>query len=124
MGEAGSERGESDQNLVRAQAGDQVAFESLYRQYAGRVYGLCLRLSADQPRAEELTQDVFVRVWEKLPSFRGESAFSSWLYRLAVNVVLGQRPPPWSSGVACRRMRPCRHPGDSCRTSRASRRST
>ena len=75
----------------RAQAGDQAAFERLYREYAGRVYGLCLRLSADQVRAEELTQDVFVRVWEKLPSFRGESAFSSWLYRLAVNVVLGQR---------------------------------
>lgn len=74
-----------------AQAGDQAAFERLYREYAGRVYGLCLRLSADQVRAEELTQDVFVRVWEKLPSFRGESAFSSWLYRLAVNVVLGQR---------------------------------
>lgn len=75
----------------RAQAGEQAAFESLYREHAGRVYGLCLRLSADAGRATELTQDVFVRAWERLPSFRGESAFSSWLYRLAANVVFGER---------------------------------
>ena len=75
----------------RAQAGDQAAFEGLYREHVGRVYALCLRLSADRVLAEELAQDVFVRVWEKLPSFRGESAFSSWLYRLAVNTVLGKR---------------------------------
>ena len=71
-----------------AQAGDQDAFERIYREHVERVYALCLRLSADAVRARELTQDVFVRAWEKLPSFRGESAFSSWLHRIAVNLVL------------------------------------
>jgi len=72
----------------RAQQGDQAAFEALYRQHVGRVYALCLRLTADAAEAEELTQDAFVRVWERLASFRGESAFSTWLYRVTVNVVL------------------------------------
>lgn len=77
--------------VQRAQAGDVPAFEQLYRDHVGRVYALCLRLSGDVARAEELTQDVFVRAWEKLESFRGESAFGTWLHRLAVNVVLGER---------------------------------
>ncbi len=72
----------------RAQAGDEDAFQSLYREQAGRVYAVCLRLSGDPATAEELTQDVFVRVWERIRSFRGESAFSTWLHRLAVNVAL------------------------------------
>ena len=76
-----------DDRVIRATAGDESAFESLYREHAGRVYALCLRLSGDRGRATELTQDVFVRCWEKLSTFRGESAFGSWLYRLAVNVV-------------------------------------
>lgn len=75
----------------RAQEGDVAAFEQLYRENVGRVYALCLRLSADANRAEEFTQDVFIRAWEKLGSFRGESAFTSWLHRLTVNVVLSQR---------------------------------
>jgi RNA polymerase sigma-70 factor (ECF subfamily) len=79
----------------RAQAGDQEAFGDLYRAHAGRVYALCLRLEADAARAEELTQDVFVRAWERLASYRGESAFGTWLYRLAVNVVLGDRRSAW-----------------------------
>jgi RNA polymerase sigma-70 factor (ECF subfamily) len=74
-----------------AQSGDQGAFEQIYRENAGRVYALCLRLTGDPVQAQDLTQDVFVRAWEKLPSFRGESAFSSWLHRLAVNVVLSGR---------------------------------
>jgi RNA polymerase sigma-70 factor (ECF subfamily) len=75
--------------LVRAaQAGDAAAFEQLYRLHVGRVYALCLRLAGDVPRAETLTQDVFVRVWRKLASFAGRSAFSTWLHRLAVNVVV------------------------------------
>jgi RNA polymerase sigma factor (sigma-70 family) len=77
--------------VQRAQSGDTRAFEQLYRENAGRVYALCLRLSGDAVRAEELTQDVFVRAWEKLDGFRGESAFSSWLHRLTVNLVLGER---------------------------------
>jgi RNA polymerase sigma-70 factor (ECF subfamily) len=75
--------------LVRlAQTGDVAAFEQLYRENEGRVYAVCLRIVANVSRAEELTQDVFVRIWEMLASFRGESAFSSWLHRVAVNVVL------------------------------------
>jgi RNA polymerase sigma factor (sigma-70 family) len=79
------------QLVQQAQMGDTRAFEQLYRENVGRIYALCLRLCADPVRAEELTQDVFVRAWEKLSGFRGESAFSSWLHRLAVNVVLGER---------------------------------
>jgi RNA polymerase sigma-70 factor (ECF subfamily) len=78
--------------LVRAaQEGSVAAFERLYRIHVGRVHALCLRLSGDAVLAEELTQDVFVRAWEKLESFRGESALSTWLHRLAVNVVLASR---------------------------------
>ena len=78
--------------LVRqAQAGDLVAFERLYRENERKVFGLCFRLSSDPALAEELTQEVFVRAWRKLSSFRGESAFSSWLYPLTVNVALSER---------------------------------
>ncbi len=75
----------------RAQAGDEGAFAELYRQHSGRVHALCLRLAGEAQAARELTQDVFVRIWEGLGSFRGESAFSSWVHRLAVNVFLAQR---------------------------------
>lgn len=74
--------------IRRAQEGDRAAFEQIYREHVGRVYAICLRILADSGRAQELTQDVFVRLWEMIGTFRGESAFSSWLYRLAVNVVL------------------------------------
>lgn len=80
-----------DDLVARAAAGDQGSFRELYRQHAGRVYALCLRLTGDASDAEERTQDVFVRLWDKLASFRGDSAFSSWLHRLAVNVVLNER---------------------------------
>ena len=76
-------------NIVRqAQNGDRAAFEQIYRENVGRVYAICLRILANSARAQELTQEVFVRVWEMIGTFRGESAFSSWLYRLTVNVVL------------------------------------
>ena len=75
--------------VEQAQAGDMSAFEALYRSHVGRIHALCLRMSGDPREAEELTQDAFVRAWEKLDSFRGASAFSSWLHRLTVNVVLG-----------------------------------
>ena len=81
----------TDELVRRAQAGDQAAFRDLYYQLAGRVYALCLRLTGDAGAAEERTQDVFVRAWDKLRSFRGESLFSSWLHRLAVNVVMNER---------------------------------
>jgi len=76
--------------VARARAGDLDAFEQLYRRTSGRVYALCLRMSGDREKAKELLQDVFVRVWERLSTFRGEAAFTSWLHRLAVNVVLVQ----------------------------------
>src|SRR5436853_6567106 len=82
---------DSSDLIQRAQQGDQAAFEQLYREHVGRVYALCLRLTADAREAEELTQDAFVRAWERLASFRGESAFASWLYRLTVNVVFMSR---------------------------------
>jgi len=81
----------SHADAVRAAAGDRTAFERLYRQHNARVYSLCARMVADRSRAEELTQDVFVRAWEKLHLFRGDSSFSTWLHRLAVNVVLNER---------------------------------
>jgi RNA polymerase sigma-70 factor (ECF subfamily) len=71
-----------------AQKGDVTAFERLYHANAGRVMALCLRLAGDRQAAEELMQDVFVRTWEKLPAFRGESAFSTWLHRVTVNAFL------------------------------------
>ncbi|MEP6691061.1 MAG: sigma-70 family RNA polymerase sigma factor [Gemmatimonadaceae bacterium] len=77
--------------LVRqAQAGDEAAFGALYREHVGRVHALCLRLAGDRVRAEELTQDTFVRAWERLSTFRGDSAFSSWLHRLAVNMAFNE----------------------------------
>jgi RNA polymerase sigma-70 factor, ECF subfamily len=81
----------ADALVAKAAAGDRAAFEGLYREHVGRVYALCVRMAGDRAAAEELTQDVFVRCWEKLALFRGESAFSTWLHRLAVNVVLHRR---------------------------------
>ncbi|MBI4552542.1 MAG: sigma-70 family RNA polymerase sigma factor [Candidatus Latescibacteria bacterium] len=77
--------------IQQAQRGNRTAFEHLYRHHVGRVYAICLRLSADADQAEELTQEVFIRAWQTLSSFRAESAFSSWLYRLAVNVAFIDR---------------------------------
>jgi len=76
-----------DDDVCKAQAGDLDAFERLYRSHVARVYALCLRLTANRHAAEELTQDAFVRAWERIRSFRGQSAFSTWLHRLTVNVV-------------------------------------
>jgi RNA polymerase sigma-70 factor (ECF subfamily) len=81
-----------EQERVRAaQNGDLVAFEELYRDNVGRIHAVCFRLAGDAALAEELTQDVFVRAWQKLPSFRGDSAFSTWLHPLAINVALSER---------------------------------
>jgi RNA polymerase sigma-70 factor (ECF subfamily) len=79
------------QDVARASAGDRAAFESLYRTHVNRVFALCVRMTNDRSSAEELTQDVFVRAWQKLSLFRGDSAFGTWLHRLAVNVVLNAR---------------------------------
>lgn len=77
--------------VARAARGDRVAFEAIYAREAGRVYALCLRLAGDRRRAEEYTQDVFVRAWQRLATFRGEAALSSWLHRLTMNVVFEER---------------------------------
>ncbi len=78
-------------DVALAAAGDRRAFERLYRTHADRIYSVCVRMLQDRTRAEELTQDVFVRAWSKLGQFRGESAFGTWLHRMAVNVVLNDR---------------------------------
>lgn len=79
----------SDRQLVaRAREGDVGAFEALYRAHVGRVHAVCLRIAADSRTAEEFTQETFVRAWEMLGSFRGESAFGTWLHRIAVNTSL------------------------------------
>ncbi len=72
----------------RAQARDPQAFEQLYRTHVRRIYAVCFRMAADVTRAEEFTQQAFVTAWQKLPLFRGESAFASWLHRIAVNTAL------------------------------------
>jgi RNA polymerase sigma-70 factor (ECF subfamily) len=78
-------------DVALAARGDRRAFERLYRQHVDRVFTLCARMTGERQRAEELTQDIFVRVWEKLGTFRGDSAFGTWLHRMAVNVVLNDR---------------------------------
>ena len=83
-----NEAGQPDDLVRRAQAGDVTAFEALYRSHAGPILALCRRMTHDDGDARELTQDVFVRAWERLTGFRGQSAFGTWLHRLAVNVVL------------------------------------
>jgi RNA polymerase sigma-70 factor (ECF subfamily) len=80
----------NDADDVRAAAaGDRQAFQRLYRLHVGRIHGAVYRLVGfDHARAEDLTQDAFVRAWQKLAEFRHESAFGTWLYRLAINVAL------------------------------------
>jgi RNA polymerase sigma-70 factor (ECF subfamily) len=74
--------------IARASAGDMRAFQLLYDRSVGRVYALCLRMTADPVRARQLTHDAFVRAWERLSTFRGDAAFGTWMHRLTVNVVL------------------------------------
>jgi len=78
---------EPPSDVARAAAGDARAFEALYRAHLPRVHSLVRRMTAGRD-ADELTQDVFVRVWQKLATFRGDSSFATWLHRLAVNVVI------------------------------------
>ena len=77
--------------LERARGGDLQAFEGLYRRYVGQIYALCLRMTGEPARAEDCTQEAFIRGWQKLAGFRGESAFGTWLHRIAVNEVLGRQ---------------------------------
>ncbi|MEJ2009754.1 MAG: sigma-70 family RNA polymerase sigma factor [Acidobacteriota bacterium] len=82
-------RNEAISRLVdRAKKGDEAATEELYRLHSRRVYSLCIRMVANQAEAEDLTQEIFLHAFRKIHTFRGEAAFSTWLYRLGVNVVL------------------------------------
>jgi RNA polymerase sigma-70 factor (ECF subfamily) len=74
--------------ITRAQRGEEKAFEALFHAHKRRVYHLCLRMIANTAEAEELTQEVFLQLFRKIHTFRGESAFSTWLHRLSVNTVL------------------------------------
>jgi RNA polymerase sigma-70 factor (ECF subfamily) len=76
--------------IERAKQGDAQAFEILYNLHKRRVYSLCLRMTANTAAAEDLTQEAFLQLYRKIGTFRGESAFSTWLHRMAVNVVLMQ----------------------------------
>src|SRR5579872_1084769 len=74
--------------IDRAKGGDAESFEGLYGLHKRRVYSLCLRMTGNTAEAEDLTQEAFLQLYRKIATFRGESAFSTWLHRLAVNVVL------------------------------------
>jgi RNA polymerase sigma-70 factor (ECF subfamily) len=74
--------------IERAKQGDADAFQTLYNLHKRRVYSLCLRMTANTAEAEDLTQEAFLQLFRKIGTFRGESAFSTWLHRMSVNVVL------------------------------------
>src|SRR5271166_713569 len=77
--------------IARAQQGDAESFEALYSLHKRRVYPLCLRMTGNPADAEDMTQEAFLQLYRKIATFRGESAFSTWLHRLTVNVVLMHR---------------------------------
>jgi RNA polymerase sigma-70 factor, ECF subfamily len=84
-----SVKAQTDADLVkRAQQGDADAFATLFRSHKTRIYSLCLRMTNNTAEAEDLTQEAFLQVFRKLATFRGDSALSTWLYRIAVNTVL------------------------------------
>jgi RNA polymerase sigma-70 factor (ECF subfamily) len=76
--------------IRRAQKSDSRAFEKLYRMHIDKVYGLCLRMTGNVAEAEDCAQEAFIQAWNKLNKFRGDSAFATWLHRIAVNAVLGR----------------------------------
>ena len=76
--------------IEQAQRSSRRAFEALYRLHIDRVYGVCLRMTGNVSEAEDCAQDAFIQAWNKLHLFRGDSAFSTWLHRIAVNSVLGR----------------------------------
>jgi RNA polymerase sigma-70 factor (ECF subfamily) len=80
----------AEQELInKAKHGDQQAFHQLYLTHHRRVYGICWRMLADKDSAEDVCQEVFVQLWQKISNFRGESKFSTWLHSVTSNVVLG-----------------------------------
>jgi RNA polymerase sigma-70 factor (ECF subfamily) len=92
MLEARSEQIDWEAALVqRARTGDVRAFERLYREHIGRVYGLCLRLTRDEASAQDCAQETFINAWRALERFETRSSLATWLHRIAVNVVLAKR---------------------------------
>lgn len=78
-----------DTELVKSvQKGDRAAFKSLYTLYAGRIYALTLRMISEKNAADDILQDIFIRAWEKIGTFKFKSSFYTWLHRLAVNVII------------------------------------
>jgi RNA polymerase sigma-70 factor (ECF subfamily) len=91
-----------ERSLVeRAQDNDTLAYERLYQMHIGRVFALCVRLCNDRDMAEDLAQEAFVMAWRKLDAFRGDSAFGSWLYRIATNTALSylRKHKPFKNSV-------------------------
>jgi len=78
-------------DVALAASGDQRAFERIYRQHVARIHSLARRMLGGEGDPDELTQDIFVRAWERLGTYRGEAAFGTWLHRLAVNAILNWR---------------------------------
>jgi RNA polymerase sigma-70 factor (ECF subfamily) len=76
--------------ILKAQRSDARAFEALYRLHVDKIYGLCLRMTGNVSEAEDCTQEAFIQAWNKMEKFRGDSAFATWLHRIAVNAVLGR----------------------------------
>lgn len=74
--------------IRRAQEGDREAFHLLYREHIGRVYAVCWRLLGDRQKAEDASQESFVKVWQCLPEFKGDSSFATWLHRIATRTAI------------------------------------
>lgn len=88
---ATTDAGTDESALIRrAQRSDSRAFEALYKMHVDRVYGVCLRMTGNVSEAEDCAQDAFIQAWNKMEKFRGDSAFSTWLHRIAVNSVLSR----------------------------------
>ena len=91
MAKAGHDKVADEETWIRrAKRADARAFEALYRLHVDKVYGLCLRMTGNVSEAEDCTQEAFILAWNKMTKFRGDSAFSTWLHRIAVNAVLGR----------------------------------
>ena len=96
--------GQQQQWIAAAIDGDRQAYQQLYQAHVGKVYALCLRMLADKDAAEDVCQEVFVQVWLKLGSFRGDSQFSTWLHRVATNQVFShlRRQKSWLQRIISR----------------------